>query len=125
MERFVFMSAGAVIAVGGLVYLIKLLLLRFTGLKINAEVVAVKEPKQGTYVHTLKFVFNGKVVQKDDRTGYSQPFKIGDIKKIVCCKNNSGKFEYADALNKNIVIFGVMVVMAVLIVVRFAFFVVE
>lgn len=125
MERILCITAGAVIAVAALVYIIKLLILQFTGLKKDAEVVAVREIKQGTYVHTLKFDFKGKVVEKDDRTGYSQPFSKGDVLKIVCNKKNSNKFEYAEALRKNIIIACVLLVMSVLIVVRFAFFVTE
>lgn len=125
MERILCITAGAVIAVATLIYIIKLLILQLTGLKENAEVVAVKEPKQGTFVHTLRFDFNGKIVEKDDRTGYSQPFSKGDVLKIVCSKKNPDNFEYANALRKNMIIAGVLVLMSLLIVVRFAFFVTE
>lgn len=125
MERILCITAGAVIAVAALVYIIKLLILRFMGLKEDAEVVAVKEPKQGTFVHTLRFHFNGRIVEKDDRTGYSQPFSKGEVHKIVCSKKNPDNFEYADALRKNMIVAGVLVLMSVLIVIRFAFFVTE
>lgn len=125
MERILCITAGAVIAVAALVYIIKLLILQFTGLKEDAEVVAVKEPKQGTFVHTLRFHFNGRIVEKDDRTGYSQPFSKGEIHKIVCSKKNPDNFEYTDALRKNMIVAGVLVLMSVLIIIRFAFFVTE
>ncbi len=125
MERILCITAGAVIAVAALVYIVKLLILQITGFKINAEVVAVKEPKQKTFVHTLRFSFNGKVVEKDDRTGYSQPFSKGDVHKIVCSRKNPDNFEYAAALRKNIIIAGILFVMSLLIVVRFALFVTE
>lgn len=125
MERIIVISAGTIIAVCALVYLVKLLILQFTGIKKNAEVVAVKEIKQGVYVHTLRFDFNGKITEKDDKTGYSQPFSKGEIHEIVCSKRNSEKFEYANALKKNIAISALLMIMSVLIVVRFAFFVVE
>lgn len=123
MERILCITAGAVIAVATLIYIIKLLILQLTGLKENAEVVAVKEPKQGTFVHTLRFDFNGKIIEKDDRTGYSQPFSKGDVLKIVCSRKNPDSFEYADALRKNMIIAGVLVLMSLMIVLRFAFFV--
>lgn len=125
MERVIVMSAGAVIAVCALVYLIKLLVLQLTGSVKNAEVVAVREVKQGTFVHTLRFDFNGKMIEKDDKTGYSQPFSKGDVLEIVCSKKNPEKFEYVSALRKNIAVSAVLLVMSVLIVVRFAFFVTD
>lgn len=125
MERIICITAGAVIAVAALVYIIKLLILQLTGLKEEAEVVAVKEPKQGTFVHTLRFDFNGKIIEKDDRAGYSQPFSKGDVLKIVCSRKNPDSFEYADALRKNMIIAGVLVLMSLLIVIRFTFFVTE
>ncbi len=125
MERILCITAGSVIAVAALVYIIKLLVLQVTGLKEDAEVVAVKEPNQGTFVHTLRFHFNGRIVEKDDRTGYSQPFSKGEVHKIVCSKKNPDNFEYADALRKNMIVAGVLALMSVLIVIRFAFFVTE
>lgn len=123
MERIIVAAAGALAALGGLVFLIKLLILRLGGVRTNAEVIAVKEPEQGRYVHTLRFVHNGKTVEQDDKTGYSQPFSKGDMLEIVCSRSSPEKFEYTAALNKNLIISGVLIVMAVLIVVRFAFFV--
>ena len=123
MERIIVAAAGILVALGGFIYLIKLLILRLGGVRTDAEVVAVKEPKQRYYVHTLRFAHNGKIVEQDDKTGYSQPFSKGDRLEIVCSKSSPEKFEYTAALNKNLIISGVLIVMAILIVVRFAFFV--
>ena len=125
MERLICMSAGAIIAICAFIYFVKLLILNFGGFRTDAEVVAVKEYKHGSFVHTLKFNFNGKIIEKDDKTGYSQPFSKGEIKKIVCSKKSPDKFEYASALQKNIAISGMLIIMSVLIVIRFAFFVVD
>lgn len=125
MERIICASVAVLIAVSGLGYLIKLLILKFTGFTTEAQIIAIKEPKKGVYVHTLKFIFNGKTVEKNDKTGYSKPFSKGEIKRIICSKKNSDKFEYAEALRKNIVIAGILILMSILIVVRFAFFVSE
>lgn len=125
MERIAVITVGAVIAVTALVYIVKLLILKVTGSEKDAEVVAVREIKQGTYVHTLQFDFDGKIVRRDDKTGYSQPFSKGDVLKIVCSKKSPDKFEYATALRKNIIVAGVLVLMSLLIIVRFAFFVTE
>lgn len=125
MERIICASVAVLMAVGGFGYLIKLLILKFTGFTTEAQIIAVKEPKKGVYVHTLRFIFDGKIVEKDDKTGYSQPFLKGDIKKIICSKKNPDEFEYVDALRKNIVIAGILILMSVLIVVRFVFLVSE
>lgn len=125
MERLICMSVGAIIAVCAFIYFVRLLILRFAGFETDAEVIAVKEYECGSFVHTLKFRFNGEFIEKDDKTGYSQPFSKGEIKKIVCSKKSPDKFEYANALQKNIAVCGVLIIMSVLIVIRFAFFVVD
>ncbi|MBO5163360.1 MAG: hypothetical protein J6B75_02790 [Ruminococcus sp.] len=124
MERIIVAVAGGLAALGGTVFLIKLLILRLGGVRTAAEVVAVKEPKQGYYVHTLRFEHNGKTVEQDDKTGYSQPFSKGERLEIVCSRSSPEIFEYTSALNKNLIISGVLIAMAVLIVIRFVFFVV-
>lgn len=121
MVRTIVIAAGAIIALAGLVYLIKLMILRFGGIRVLAEVVSAREPKQGYYVHKLRFEHNGKIVEKDDTTGYSQPFSVGEKMEIICSKSNSNKFEYAGALKKNIIIAAIMIAMSILIILRFMF----
>ena len=125
MERIITECVGALIALAALVYLVKLLILRIGGFRTDAEVVAVKEPKQGYYVHTLRFVHGGKNVERDDKTGYSQPFSKGTVLPLICSRSSPDRFEYAEALNKHIIISCVLIVMSVLIVLRFAFFVTD
>ncbi len=125
MLRIVVISAGAIIALAGLVYLIKLMILRFGGVRAVGEVIAVKEPQRGQYVHTLRFEYNGKIVEKDDKTGYSQAFAVGEQLEICCSKRNPDKFEYVKEINKNMIIALVLIVMAVLIMLRFAFWVTD
>ncbi len=125
MVRTIVIAAGAVIALAGLIYLIKLMILRFGGIRVLAEVVSAREPKQGYYVHKLRFVHNGKIVEKDDNTGYSQPFSVGEQLEIICSKSSPEKFEYVGALKKNIIITTIMIAMSILIVLRFMFGVVD
>lgn len=125
MVRIVVIGAGAVIALAGFVYLIKLLILRFGGTRTTAEVISAVEPKQGYYVHKLRFEHNGKMVEKDDKTGYSQPFSVGEKLEIICSKTDADKFEYVGALKKNMIIATVMIAMSILIVLRFMFFVTD
>lgn len=125
MVRAVVILAGAAIALAGLVYLIKLLILRFGGFRTTAEVISAIEPKQGYYTHKLRFEHNGKIVEKDDKTGYSQPFSVGEKLEIICSRSNPEKFEYIGALKKNMIIATIMIVMSILIVLRFMFFVTD
>lgn len=125
MERIMVGAVAAVIAVAALVYFIKLLALYVGGERKTAEVVAVREPKQKVFVHRLRFEHGGEIVEHDDKTGYSQPFSVGDEQEIVCSKRRADKFEYAAALKRNMVISLVLVAMSILIVLRFAFFIIE
>lgn len=125
MVRTIVIAAGAIIALAGLIYLIKLMILQFGGVRVLAEVLSAREIKQGYYVHKLRFEHNGKIVEKDDNTGYSQPFSVGEQLEIICSRSNSEKFEYVGALKKNMIIAAVMIIMAILIVLRFMFWVVD
>lgn len=125
MERICVIAVGGMIGTAAVVYMVKLLILRIFGVKTAAEVVAVKEPEQGKYIHTVRFVHNGKTVEHDDKTGYSQPFSKGERLEIICSKRISEKFEYTTALNKHIVISAVLVLMSILIILRFMFGVTE
>lgn len=121
MIRIVVIAAGAIIALAGLVYLIKLMILRFGGVRTMAEVVSACEIKPGYYIHKLRFEHNGKIVEKEDSTGYSQPFSVGEKLEIICGKSNPDKFEYAGALKKNMIIATIMIAMSILIILRFMF----
>ena len=123
MERYIVAAVGGVIALAALIFLGKLLILKLTGAVVEAEVIAVTEPKQGVYVHKLRYAVGGKTIESEDKTGYSQPFSRGEVKTIVCSKSDPKVFEYEAQLRKNMLISGILVVMAVLIVLRFLFFV--
>ncbi len=125
MERIIVGAVAAIIAAAAFIYFIKLLLLYVGGVRKTAEVVSVREPKQKMFVHRLRFEYDGEIVEHDDKTGYSQPFSVGDEREIICSKHKEDKFEYAAALKKNMVISLILVAMAILIVLRFAFFVTE
>lgn len=125
MLRTIVIAVGAIIALAGLIYLIKIMLLRFGGIRTVGEIIAVKEPQRGQYVHTLRFEHKGKIVEKDDKTGYSQAFSVGEQCEIICSKSNPDKFEYTKELNKNIIIALVLIAMAILIMLRFAFGVID
>lgn len=123
MERYIVAVIGGIIAAAALVYLIRLIVWQITGVKTVGAVVSVKEPKRGTYVHTLSYEIGGRSVRAEDKTGYTQPFSVGEQLDIVIRKNDPERFEYANALRKNIIVSAILVVMSVLIVLRFLFFV--
>ena len=116
MERIIVGAVAAVIAAAALVYFVKLL-----ALYVGGEGKKVREPKQKVFVHRLRFEHGGEIVEHDDKTGYSQPFSVGDEQEIICSKRHADKFEYAVALKRNMVISLVLATMSVLIVLRFAF----
>lgn len=123
MERYIVAAIGGIIAAAALVYLIRLIIWQITGVKTVGVVVGVKEPQRGTYVHILSYDVDGKSIRAEDKTGYTQPFSVGEQLDIVIRKNDPERFEYANALRKNIIVSAILVVMSALIVLRFLFFV--
>lgn len=108
MKDLIWGIIGIVIALFGAVYLIKLMLLKKSGVETVAEVIAVREKKKGAYVHTLRF---GEW-EKDDTSGFSQPFNVGDMKEIVYNPKKPSQFEYKEELKKNIIIAAALIAMA-------------
>lgn len=104
-------AAGVLIALAGLVYLIRLLILKFTGVPTEVEVVLARETKPNVYTHTLRFPDG---MEREDKAGFNQPFPVGMKVKVICDPKNSGKFEYEQQLGKNIIIVCALIVMAIL-----------
>ncbi|MDE5763643.1 MAG: hypothetical protein K2I00_01580 [Ruminococcus sp.] len=125
MERYIVASIGVIIAVAAVIYLVKLIVMRFTGIKTTGEVIAVSEPNQGTFVHTLRYCVDGRNIESDDKTGYSQAFSVGERIEIIYRRKSPERFEYTSALKKNIIVSAVLIFMSVLLVIRFMFFVTE
>ena len=112
MKDIIWGSIGIVIAVAATVYLIKLLALKKKGIIANAEVTAVREGRKNSYIHTLRFGNGTDTWEKDDRSGFSHPMKVGDKRLIVYNTEDPGDFEYEDELKKNIIITIVMIAIA-------------
>ena len=77
------------------------------------------EKKKGTFVHTLRYTYKGKTIESDDRTGFSQPLRVGEKRTITVDSRDPKRFEYTDELKKNIIITAVMVCLAVVFSVKF------
>ena len=118
MKDLIWGIIGLVIAAFGTVYLIKQARLRKYGRVILAEVLSAVEKKKGVYVHKLRFELDGKTIEQDDRTGYSQPLKEGETKLIVLDPAKPEIFEYEDELKKNIIMAAVLVAVALMFSIR-------
>jgi len=118
MKDLIWGIIGLVIAAFGTVYLIKQARLRKRGRVILAEVLSAVEKKKGVYVHKLRFELDGKTIEQDDRTGYSQPLKEGETKLIVLDPTKPEIFEYEDELKKNIIMAAVLVAVALMFSIR-------
>ncbi|WP_295074037.1 DUF3592 domain-containing protein [Ruminococcus sp.] len=118
MKYIIWAGIGIIIAIAGLIYLGKLLLLKKNGIETEAEVVSVREKRQNYYVHKMRYGSGDKVYEFEDKAGFSEPFKIGSKHTIIYDPKNPQNFDFAEQIKKNLIIIGALVVMAVLFVVR-------
>ena len=115
MQSLIWGMIGIVIMVVALVNLIGLLKLKKHGLTVLAEVIEVSEITRGKkqrvdgYTHKMRYEIGGKKVEAEDKASYSQAFEVGSKQLIVVDPEKPERFEYEDALKKNITLFGVMV----------------
>lgn len=118
MKELIWGIIGLLIAAAGAVYLIKQLRLKRSGRVILAEIIDVTEKKKGTFVHTLRFELDGRTIEEDDRTGYSQPLSVGETKLIVLDPEKPEVFEFEDDLKKNITMAGMLIAAALIFSIR-------
>ena len=118
MKYIIWASIGIIIAIAGLIYLGKLLLLKKNGIETEAEVISVREKRQNNYIHKMRFGNGDKVYEFEDKAGFSEPFKIGSKHTIIYDPKSPKNFDFSNQLKKNLIIVGVMVVLAVLFSVR-------
>ena len=112
MKDIIWGIIGLIIAAVGAAYLLKQFHLKKHGRVVLAEVVKVTEKKKNTYVHTLRFELDGKTIEQDDRTGYSQPFKEGETQLIVIDPEKPEEFEFEGDLKKNMTMAGALIAVA-------------
>lgn len=118
MKYIIWASIGTVIALVGIVYLLKLLLLKKKGIVTVGEVISVREKRPKDYVHTLRYADGEKVYEFEDKAGFSEPFSIGSKHNIIFDPRKPQNFDFEDQLKKNIMVVGVLIVMAVLFSIR-------
>ncbi|NLT09860.1 MAG: hypothetical protein GXY08_10190 [Ruminococcus sp.] len=118
MKDIIWGIIGLIIAAVGALYMMKQLRLKKHGRVILAEVVKVTEKKKNTYVHTLRFELDGKTLEEDDRTGYSQPFKEGETKLIVLDPEKPEVFEFEEDVKRNITMAAALVAVALVFSIR-------
>ncbi|MCR4796268.1 MULTISPECIES: DUF3592 domain-containing protein [Ruminococcus] len=118
MKYIIWASIGIIIAIVGLIYLGKLLLLKKNGIETEAEVISVREKRQNDYIHKMRFGNGDKVYEFEDKAGFSEPFKIGSKHTIIYDPKNPKNFDFAEQIKKNLIVVGVMVALAVLFSIR-------
>lgn len=123
MKNMIWGIIGLIIAVIAAIYMVRLILLKMRGELVLAEVVEIREKKNRkgmtvSYIHRMKFEYNGKSYEKDDRAGFNQPIAVGTKKLIRFNGSDSSKFEYEDEMKKNIIIAGVLAGLAVVFSIR-------
>ncbi len=118
MKDIIWGIIGLIIAAVGALYMMKQLRLKKHGRVILAEVVKVTEKKKNTYVHTLRFELDGKTIEQDDRTGYSQPFKEGETKLIVLDPEKPEIFEFEEDVKRNVTMAAALVAVALVFSIR-------
>lgn len=118
MKNMIWGVIGLTIAAVAAAYMLRLILLKKRGQLVLAEVKEVREKKNRkgmttAYIHRMKFEYDGKVYEKDDRAGFNQAFALGTKKLIRFNSSDPSKFEYEDEIKKNIIIAGVLAGVAV------------
>lgn len=112
MKDLIWGIIGVIIAVCGAAYMFSLIRLKNKGQLVLAEIISVREKKRNAYVHTLRFTVGDVVYEKEDRSGFNQPFKIGEKQLVFVDSVKPERFEYETEVKKNIVIAGVMIAAA-------------
>lgn len=108
MGDLILVFVGIAIAVAGLVYLAKLMFFKKFGVIVKAEVLDAKAitRKRGrqasSYVHTLRYEFNGKTFEEQDRAGYSEPFGVGSTQLLLCDPKDGKKFKFEADIDSHI-----------------------
>ncbi|EWM53204.1 DUF3592 domain-containing protein [Ruminococcus flavefaciens] len=114
MKYMIWAGIGFGIALAGLVYLVKLLLLKKNGIETEAEVISVREKRKNDYIHKMRYSGDGRTYEQEDRAGFSEPFKVGSKHTIIYDGKKPERFDFADQVKKNLIVAGVMVAMALI-----------
>ncbi len=103
MKDIILGIIGAAAAVFGLILLLKMLGLRKKGIITQGEVVSAERNNKNSYTHTLKYTINGREYTEKDKAGYTDSFKAGEMKEIVCEPNAPENFRYKEELRVNLI----------------------
>lgn len=118
-QELFFCIIGLGFSAFGLVMLVKMLVLRFFGIKTLGEIISAEQDAKGQYTHKVKYSVDGREIVARDTAGYSQAIPKGTEKLIICRKNTPEKFRFADETRSNIIIYAICVVMGLLVALRF------
>lgn len=127
MQELIWVIVGIIIIIVSLIQLKKLTYIKKHGITVLAEVVEVSEITRGKkqqiagYAHKMRYEVDGEMIEAVDKAGYNQPLKVGAKELIIYDPKQPERFEYEDALKKNIVLYWVMVGVTVMFSARFIY----
>lgn len=103
MKDIILGIIGAAAAVFGIMLLIKTLMLRKKGIITQGEVISAERNNKNSYIHTLKYTINRCEYTEKDKARYTDSFKAGEMKEIICDPNAPESFKYAEELRVNLI----------------------
>jgi len=137
MDDLILACVGAVIAAAGGIYMAGLMYFRNKGVRTEAEVVSSEEVKKRTgiylgniaitfkvataYVHTLKYMVDGRWYEAPDKAGYTNRMENGTKRSILCDPKDMKKIRYEDDVERNIRITGALIAVALVFAGRFLY----
>lgn len=138
MRDIILACIGIGIAAAGCVYLARLLYYKKFGVIVKAEVLDANEvlKRRGVsafgnfiraakrvahYKHTMKYDFDGKTYEVQDKADYTQPMKVGSTHLILCDPKDPERFKFEEDVTRHITIAAALVAMAVVFAGRFLY----
>lgn len=127
MGNLILIFVGIAIAIAGAVYLMKLMFFKKFGVIVKAEVLDAKAVtnrkgrQASSYVHTLRYVLNGKTYEEQDKAGYSEPFKVGSTQLLLCDPKDAKKFKFEADIDSHIKVAAALVAAGVVFAGRFLY----
>ena len=114
MGHYIALAIAIAAALAGAAGLAKEIYLRVKGIRCQAEIVSSRLGERNRYIHTVKYVVDGREIITDDRAGYSQAMKNGEVRMILVSPRNTERFHYADETTPNLMLFGLLLSFAAL-----------
>lgn len=123
MKNYFWFAIGIVVAVAAAIQLMRTVSLKKRGSLVLGEITEIREKtdRKGcivSYIHRMRYEIGGKTLEKDDRAGFNQPFRVGEKHLIYVYSNDTSRFEYESQIKKNIGLYAALAVVAAIFAVR-------